>query len=99
MDLFRIHGDNIVECERVMDLIIKETNPIEKKVFLSSPSTIVFEINFNYKNKDINWRLELLPGFNKSNNKRWKSNIFNTLFQNGSFLKETPDVIISKVTS
>lgn len=26
MDLFRIHGGNIVECERIADIIIRETH-------------------------------------------------------------------------
>ncbi len=38
-----------------------------------------------------------MPGFNKSGRRRWPSNIFSVLQENGSFLEETPDAIISEV--
>lgn len=49
MDHFRIHGDNIVECERIAKIVINETKPGHTNVFLMSPSTIVFELLFNYE--------------------------------------------------
>lgn len=97
MDLYRIHGDNIVECERIAQIIINETNPTAINVFTMSPSTIVIEIDFEYENINCSWRLELLPGFNKANRHRWKDDIFKALRSNGSFLDETPDAIITSV--
>lgn len=97
MDLFRIHGDNIVECERIADVIIKETHPTSCSISLMSPSTMVFELRFSYANAVINWRLELLPGFNKAGRHRWEGNIFKALKDSGSFLDETPDAIITSV--
>lgn len=97
MDLFRIHGDNIVECERIANVIIKETRPTSCSVSLMSPSTMVFELCFSYANTVANWRLELLPGFNKAGRHRWEGNIFNALKDSGSFLDETPDAIITSV--
>ena len=46
--LFRIHGDNIVECERIVKLILEETAPLTVEKSLMSPSTIVYDIKFNY---------------------------------------------------
>ena len=53
MDLFRIHGDNVVECERIANLLIAETRPSRVFCTLTSPSTITFNLFFNYE--DINY--------------------------------------------
>ena len=97
VQLFRIHGDNIVECERIVKLILEETAPLTIEKSLVSPSTIVYDIKFNYLESEFEWRLELLPGFNKSGRNRWEANIFTGLRNSGSFLDETPDVIITSV--
>ncbi len=41
MITYRIHGDNIVECERIANIIINTLNPRETTTYLSSPSTII----------------------------------------------------------
>lgn len=95
--LFRIHGDNIVECERIAKLILEETNPTSVEISLLSPSTIVYKICFNYLRHHFEWQLELLPGFNKAGRRRWEANIFAGLKDSGSFLDETPDAIVTCV--
>lgn len=95
--IFRIHGDNIVECERIAKLILEETNPTSVEISLMSPSTIVYNIRFNYLGRHFEWRLELLPGFNKAGRRRWEANIFAGLKDSGSFLDETPDAIVTYV--
>ena len=94
---FRIHGDNIVECERIAKLILEETAPTSVEISLMSPSTIVYNIYFNYLGRNFEWQLELLPGFNKAGRRRWETNIFTILKNNGSFLDETPDAIVTYV--
>lgn len=96
-ELFRIHGDNIVECERIATLIINEVMPSSVSTYLISPSTIAIDIDFQYVGYSFSWTLELLPGFNKSGRRRWAGNIFSALKDNGSFLDETPDAIITEV--
>lgn len=96
-EVFRIHGDNIVECERIAKLILKETEPESVEISLMSPSTIVYKLRFNYLGRHFEWQLELLPGFNKAGRRRWKADIFTGLKNSGSFLDETPDAIISYV--
>lgn len=96
-DRFRIHGDNIVECERIADLILNETQPTSITISLMSPSTIVYNLSFYYNGYYFSWQLELLPGFNKAGRSRWESNIFNRLKSNGSFLDETPDAIVTYI--
>lgn len=95
--IFRIHGDNIVECERIAKIILKETDPISIEISLMSPSTIVYNICFNYLGCHFEWQLELLPGFNKAGRRRWEANIFDVLKESGSFLDETPDAIVTCV--
>lgn len=96
-ELFRIHGDNIVECERITKLILDEVRPTTVEISLKSPSTIVYKLNFNYLGHRFNWQLELLPGFNKAGRRRWEANIFTGLKNSGSFLDETPDAIVTCV--
>jgi len=97
MRTFRIHGDNIVECERIAHLIREELNPEIFTTSLISPSTIKIQMSFTYQEVEQTWCLELLPGFNKSGRHRWQGNIFEILKANGSFLDETPDALITTV--
>ena len=97
LERFRIHGDNVVECERIAKIILSETQPSSIEISLMSPSTIVYNIQFCYHGRHYCWQLELLPGFNKANRRRWESNIFTGLKNNGSFLDETPDAIVTHI--
>ena len=97
MEIYRIHGDNIVECERIANIIIKTLKPTEQISSLSSPSTVALELKAVFMDFPIEWKLELLPGFNKNTKKRWSGNIFDALKEAGSFFDETPDAIISTV--
>jgi len=92
---FRIHGDNIVECERLYTIITKSIQiQKEERFFLSPacPSIKVATINFD------TFFFEFFPGFNKNTSDRWSSNIFQILKDNGSFLNETPDVLLTEKT-
>lgn len=97
MDYYRIHGDNIVECERIVSLILKEIPGAIVSKELLAPSTINVDLEFDYNDTHFQWHFDLLPGFNKSGRSRWDADILKTLHQNGSFLAETPDTIITKV--
>lgn len=97
MDKFRIHGDNIVECEKILNVFKRVINPTKFEYSLKSPAVINYYVEFNFKESDIKCEFDLIPGFNKSRRQRWKKNIFDVLKNNGSFLNETPDAIISKV--
>jgi len=97
MNLYRLHGDNIVECERIMDLILTKTNPTNIKRGFASLACPFVEITFRDGNDTLNWRFEMFAGFNKNTNDRWDTNILDLLKQKGSLLDETPDVIITAV--
>lgn len=96
MSTFRLHGDNIIECERIANLLLKYCNPssIERGfTSLACPYIIVhatFPIDFIFK-------VEFFPGFNKSHNDRWESNILDLLKAEGCFLDETPDIIFTEL--
>ena len=96
MDIYRIHGDNIVECERIANIIIHKLQPENFHICLISPSTVSIKLQSKFGNLFVDWNLVLLPGFNKNSKKRWDGNIFDGLKAAGSFFDETPDVIISK---
>ena len=97
MDTFRIHGDNIVECERIANLILNTLKPKSKTSYLISPSTVTIELHSTFLTQPLHWKLILLPGFNKNTKHRWEENIFDTLKDAGSFFDETPDAIITEI--
>lgn len=97
MKKYRIHGDNIVECERIAKIIINTLAPEKISFCLTSPSTIAINFSTVFMEKAVTCRLELLPGFNKNTKKHWEENIFDTLKEAGSYFDETPDAIISVI--
>ena len=97
MEIYRIHGDNIVECERIVDFILRNVQIMKSSRSFSSPSCPNIEITFSYLSNIYEWNIELFPGLCKNNRKRWSSDIFDALKLNGGFLNETPDAIVTKV--
>ncbi|KNF09124.1 hypothetical protein CLPU_4c01700 [Gottschalkia purinilytica] len=96
---FKIHGDNIVECERIFNFISRRINIIDINKQFISQASIQINVTFIYNKSKFQWRLIYHPGFNKSNRRRWNNNIFDSLKTAGSFLDETPDAIITQVSS
>ena len=97
METYRIHGDNIVECERIVDFILQNVCVIKCSRSFVSPSCPQIEVTFSYLSNKYEWNIELFPGFCKNNRKRWSSDIFDALRACGGFLNETPDAIVTKV--
>lgn len=93
---FRIHGDNIVECERLYNIIKKSVQIQHEERFFLSPACLALKVIT--ANSDTLF-FEYFPGFNKNISDRWTSNIFQILKDNGSFLNETPDVLLTEKTS
>lgn len=92
---FRIHGDNIVECERLYNIITKSIPVQKEERFFLSPACP--SIKMTTTNSDTLF-FKYFPGFNKNTSDRWTSNIFQLLKDNGSFLNETPDVLLTEET-
>lgn len=61
MVTFRIHGDNIAECERIANIIIDTLKPETTKSRLISPSTVAIQVESTFDGLFIEWQLELLP--------------------------------------
>lgn len=95
--LFRIHGDNIIECERIITLIKNNVEILNESKRLVSQAVIEYSMDFSFNQKVFSWIIELFPGFDKRNRARWEYNIFEALKKQGSFLDETPDAILTRV--
>lgn len=93
---FRIYGDNIIECERMLQLLLNGLIVKSISYSFSSVACLKANINCSFNDNDYNLAFELLPGFNKNTSDRWDRNIFEIPKNNGSFLDETPDVVISE---
>ncbi|MPQ30117.1 hypothetical protein E4V42_01510 [Clostridium estertheticum] len=91
----RIHGDNIVECERILKVILF-TLPVVNCV-RSFASRSCMSVCITTASQDELY-FELFPGFNKNTSDRWDCNILDLLTQQGSFLDETPDAILTEVS-
>jgi len=88
---FRIHGDNIVECERTLSLIEKGlfADIVDKKGPLGSAIAPSFQ--FKLKNSGIYLIFTFFPGF-----RRWNKDILSLIHDRGGMLREAPDVVITR---
>ncbi|MEN9448876.1 MAG: hypothetical protein RJA25_2166 [Bacteroidota bacterium] len=85
----RIHGDNIIECERALSLIALAYNG---KVVAKSKNIIVPSYSIQTKDKEI-FEVELLGGHD-----RWNVNFNTELTKYGAPLREATDAYITKVS-
>lgn len=90
-----IYGDNILECERMFELIVEGFNDIENiDIDLShiySPKKIIETTSFKVS-------VQFYPDY-KSNTRWHKKGLLNVLLENGANLTEAPDVILTKSNS
>jgi hypothetical protein len=86
----RIHGDNIIECERALKLIADAYNVVvvnkTENIFLPAYSLM-------NKNEEV-FEIELLGGHDK-----WNVNFNSELIKYGAHLREATDAYISKVSA
>lgn len=87
---FRIHGDNILECERTLKLIIFAFEVQDKDViFLGEVAYApVYKITKNSQT----FKIKLFPGYD-----RWGINLKQYLVDNGAVLREATDTIVTKL--
>ncbi|MEI6049016.1 MAG: hypothetical protein WCS03_08980 [Bacteroidota bacterium] len=86
----RIHGDNIIECERALKLI-----SLSYKATLNHMPSSIFMPLFALKNKDKElFEVELLGGHD-----RWNVNFNSELTKYGAPLREATDAYITKVAT
>ncbi|PJF38798.1 MAG: hypothetical protein CUN55_16240, partial [Phototrophicales bacterium] len=85
----RIHGDNIIECERGLNLIAESFGGTTR--FVTNPP---YMPRYEILNKDaIQFEVELLAGHG-----RWGVNLQNIFQLYGAPLREAADAIITKIT-
>lgn len=85
----RIHGDNIVECERAVslfrDALGRDAKISQPKLSLTCPSYTICSPNFSVN-------FELFPGF-----RRWNQDILSIVTAQGGMLREAADIVITEV--
>lgn len=91
---FRIYGDNILECEKTLNLIFKgirinADNTIRKSIDLHSTINCP---TYRISVKGKLYKFQLFPGY-----ARWSSNILDKLNQLGASLNEGADSIVTKI--
>ena len=87
--LFRIHGDNVVECERTLQLLSEGLGSKPRLQNNSSPLHPNFE--FQLTNGDV-YVFEMLPGHG-----RWGIDILKGLVEAGSQFRENADSVITEL--
>ena len=91
---YHIHGDNIVECERALHLILQaleHKNPSISTPF-GSPTCPEYRVSISSQTDPV--KLTLYPGF-----RRWDKDIHKAIRERGGILREVVDVIITSVTA
>ena len=85
----RIHGDNIVECERAVTLI---ADAIGSDAKTYGPDNSLTCPEYKIISPTFAIRFELFPGF-----RRWNRDILEVVTLNGGTLREAADIVITEV--
>jgi hypothetical protein len=88
-DTFRIHGDNIVECDRCLDLIARAFGA-QVRLVPSEPFRPSFEI---IKDGGVLFSVDLIPGHG-----RWQIDLQQMFREHGAPLREATDVVLTKLS-
>jgi hypothetical protein len=88
-DKFRIHGDNIVECDRCLELIAHAFGA-QVRLLPSEPYRPAFEI---FKDSNVLFAVDLIPGHG-----RWHTNLQQMFREHGAPLREATDVVLTKLS-
>ncbi len=88
---FRIHGDNIVECERTLNLIAQALGVPDQDLPTPTGSPLAPRFTLTLGNGEV-FTFTFLPGFG-----RWDVNVLDVVRQRGGRLREAADAIVSRV--
>ncbi len=89
---FHIHGDNIVECERALELIKQALSESIKTVSKPQFSVACPRYELHLSNRDQPIAVTFYPGFG-----RWEHDILDSIRERGGLLREAADVIVTGV--
>lgn len=87
--VFCVYGDNIVECERMINLIANALAPFSIRTF-GSPTNPQYE----FTTERIRFTVKTFPGFG-----RWEYDIIKYIRENGGVLREAPDIILTEANN
>jgi len=90
-----IYGDNILECERMFELIVEGFDDIE---VINIDLSHIYSPKKTIETSSIIVRVQFYPDY-KSNTRWHKKGLLNVLLENGANLTEAPDVILTKSNS
>jgi hypothetical protein len=92
MRLFRIYGDNIVECERALGLIVEALGALKPDLTNTHFSIVIPTIEI-IKNGE-RYSFSLIPGYGDH---RWTVDILKLLDSKGGLLREAPDSLLTEI--
>lgn len=96
---FNIHGDNIVECERFLDLV--KPILIKRGFFLQELVGSYICPKYIFAKDNSKFYFQFLPGFSnnskKQNRRRWDNNILDVIKLRGGRLREAADIFLTEV--
>jgi hypothetical protein len=87
MRVFHLYGDNIVECERIFDLLTRAL-----KLTDINMSGVLSNISLSGKIETEHFEFVFFPGFG-----RWKKDVLEHVRQRGGVLREAADCILTEV--
>lgn len=87
-NVYRIHGDNIIECERALALIGKAFGVVPERT-----SQSIYMPSYSIKTENAIYKIDLLPGHD-----RWNVDIKGELVKRGAPLRESTDAYITKLS-
>ena len=90
--VFNVHGDNIVECDRVLEHIRRGLNVPSERVVGPLDSVTCPAYIMELDDRRIQFRF--LPGYGE---RRWNQDILGFVKQSGGLLREAADVVLTRV--
>lgn len=97
MDRYHVHGDNIIECERIVGYIKDGLTDSSVSYAFYSPACVQVTIEGKYRGEARHFELVLFPGFNKTTQSRRSADIYAPIKDAGGYLDETPDAVVTHV--
>ena len=91
MTKFQIHGDNIVECERTLDLIVRALGIPPTTPLYPSGSPLTPTYALTTPDGKSSFEFTFLPGFG-----RWDVDIRDMIRRRGGKLREAADAIVAR---
>lgn len=88
----RIHGDNIVECERTLDLVARALGITEAARLAPINSPVAPSVMVEVPTSGTRVKVTLLPGYS-----RWNRDILEMIALRGGKLREAADAIITRL--